>query len=96
MFDHVKFGVTDYPASRAFYLAALEPLGIDQIVDYPPDGVEIVLTEPEPAYHGLKFQETFGDMAFTVHTHAVSSSRNLASREKESSVSSSKVSPVMM
>ena len=29
------------------------------------------LTDPEPAYHGLKFQETFGDMAFTVHTHAV-------------------------
>jgi O-acetylhomoserine (thiol)-lyase len=29
------------------------------------------LTEPESAYHGLKFQETFGDMAFTVHAHAV-------------------------
>lgn len=29
------------------------------------------LTEPEPAYHGLKFYETFGDMAFTMHAHAV-------------------------
>jgi O-acetylhomoserine (thiol)-lyase len=29
------------------------------------------LTEPEPAYHGLRFQETFGDLAFTVHGHAV-------------------------
>jgi len=29
------------------------------------------LTEAEPAYHGLKFQETFGDLAFTVHGHAV-------------------------
>ena len=29
------------------------------------------LSEPEPAYHGLKFSETFGDLAFTVHSHAV-------------------------
>ncbi|MFQ6018743.1 MAG: O-acetylhomoserine aminocarboxypropyltransferase/cysteine synthase family protein, partial [Kiloniellaceae bacterium] len=30
------------------------------------------LTRPEPAYHGLRFTETFGDMAFTTHAHAVS------------------------
>jgi O-acetylhomoserine (thiol)-lyase len=29
------------------------------------------LTGPEPAYHGLRFHETFGDMAFTTHAHAV-------------------------
>ncbi len=29
------------------------------------------LTKPEPAYHGLTFYETFGDMAFTTHAHAV-------------------------
>ncbi len=29
------------------------------------------LTAPEPAYHGLRFQETFGDLALTVHGHAV-------------------------
>ena len=29
------------------------------------------LTEPEPAYHGLRFQETFGPMAFTFHSIAV-------------------------
>lgn len=28
MFDHVKFGVSDYAASKAFFLRALEPLGI--------------------------------------------------------------------
>ena len=28
MFDHVKFGVRDYAASKAFYLQALEPLGV--------------------------------------------------------------------
>eukprot|EP00948_MAST-09A_sp_MAST-9A-sp1_P003963 g3963.t1 len=29
------------------------------------------LTAPEPAYHGLNFCETFGDLAFTVFGHAV-------------------------
>lgn len=29
------------------------------------------LTKPEPAYHGLNFFETFGDLALTVHGHAV-------------------------
>jgi O-acetylhomoserine (thiol)-lyase len=29
------------------------------------------LAQPEEAYHGLVFAETFGDMAFTVHGHAV-------------------------
>jgi O-acetylhomoserine (thiol)-lyase len=29
------------------------------------------LTAPEPAYHGLTFYETFGDLAFTTHAHAV-------------------------
>ncbi len=29
------------------------------------------LSAPEPAYHGLKFHETFGPLAFTLHGHAV-------------------------
>ena len=29
------------------------------------------LAGPEPAYHGLNFFETFGDMAYTFHSHAV-------------------------
>ena len=29
------------------------------------------LNEPEPAYHGLRFWETFGDLAFTTLSHAV-------------------------
>ena len=28
MFDHVKFGVSDYAASKAFFVEALEPLGV--------------------------------------------------------------------
>lgn len=41
MFDHVKFGVCDFAASRAFYLAALEPLGVTVVREWPPDGVEL-------------------------------------------------------
>jgi catechol 2,3-dioxygenase-like lactoylglutathione lyase family enzyme len=28
MFDHVKFGLSDYASGKAFFLKALEPLGI--------------------------------------------------------------------
>ena len=28
MFDHVKFGVSDFAASKAFFLKALEPIGL--------------------------------------------------------------------
>ena len=41
MFDHVKFGVSDFAASKAFFLEALEPLGATAVTDWPPDGVEI-------------------------------------------------------
>jgi O-acetylhomoserine (thiol)-lyase len=29
------------------------------------------LSQPEPAYHGLKFHETFGQLSYTLHCHAV-------------------------
>ena len=38
MFDHVKFGASDYAASKAFFVQALAPLGV------------VVLSEGEPAY----------------------------------------------
>lgn len=42
MFDHVKFGVTDYEASKAFFLKALAPLGATLLSEGPPSyGVEI-------------------------------------------------------
>ena len=41
MFDHVKFGVRNFAASRAFYLKALEPLGVTVATDWPPNGVEL-------------------------------------------------------
>ena len=40
MFDHVVFGVSDYTASKAFFLKALEPLGV-VVVDEGSLGVEL-------------------------------------------------------
>jgi catechol 2,3-dioxygenase-like lactoylglutathione lyase family enzyme len=48
MFDHVKFGVTDYARSKAFYLKALAPLGIAVAGEGPPAyGVELVTPHSE-------------------------------------------------
>ena len=42
MFDHVKIGVSDYAASKAFFLKALEPLGVTLGSEGPPTyGVEL-------------------------------------------------------
>ena len=42
MFDHVKFGVSDYAASKAFFLEALESLGVVVVQEGPPAyGVEL-------------------------------------------------------
>jgi catechol 2,3-dioxygenase-like lactoylglutathione lyase family enzyme len=38
MFDHVKFGVTNFAAAKAFFVTALQPLGVT------------VLAEGEPSY----------------------------------------------
>jgi catechol 2,3-dioxygenase-like lactoylglutathione lyase family enzyme len=46
MFDHVKFGVSDYAASKAFFLAALEPLGVVVVGEGSPTyGVELCTPE---------------------------------------------------
>lgn len=42
MFDHVKFGVSDYEKSKTFFLHALKPLGVELIDEGTPDyGVEM-------------------------------------------------------
>jgi catechol 2,3-dioxygenase-like lactoylglutathione lyase family enzyme len=42
MFDHVKFGVRDFQASKAFYLAALAPIGLEVVGESAPGyGVEL-------------------------------------------------------
>ena len=46
MFDHVKFGVSNYAASRAFFLKALEPLGVSIVAEgLPTYGVELCAPE---------------------------------------------------
>ena len=66
MFDHVKFGVSDYAASKAFFLKALEPVGIAAGAEGPPAyGVELFTkdkatlclfqTEDRPAHLHLAF-----------------------------------------
>jgi len=40
MFDHVVFGVSDYAASKAFFLKALEPLDVALVAEGPL-GVEL-------------------------------------------------------
>lgn len=43
MFDHVKFGVSDYTRSKAFYLQALAPLGVRAGAEGDPAyGIELV------------------------------------------------------
>lgn len=40
MFDHIEFGVSDYAASKAFFLKALEPIGLVVLAEGPP-GIEL-------------------------------------------------------
>ncbi len=35
MFDHIGFGVSDYETSKAFFLAALKPLGVGIVMEGP-------------------------------------------------------------
>ena len=68
MFDHVKIGVSDYAASKTFFLRALEPLGVVVYAEGPPDyGVELCpkdgdvslclfQTEEKPAHLHLAFK----------------------------------------
>jgi catechol 2,3-dioxygenase-like lactoylglutathione lyase family enzyme len=42
MFDHVKFGVSDFAASKAFFVKALEPLGVAVVGEGVPSyGIEL-------------------------------------------------------
>ncbi|WP_233843878.1 VOC family protein [Dyella sp. 2HG41-7] len=64
MFDHVVFGVTDYAASKEFFLKALEPLGLE-VVSEKEGGIELssdgkvslclLQTNEKPAHLHLAF-----------------------------------------
>jgi catechol 2,3-dioxygenase-like lactoylglutathione lyase family enzyme len=66
MFDHVKFGVSNFEASKAFFAQALAPLGVRVVGEGPPSyGVELCndgtvslclfQTEEKPAHLHLAF-----------------------------------------
>ena len=66
MFDHVKFGVSDFAASKAFYAKALEPLGVAIVAEGEPSyGIELCgegplslclfQTDEKPAHLHLAF-----------------------------------------
>jgi catechol 2,3-dioxygenase-like lactoylglutathione lyase family enzyme len=66
MFDHVKYGVSDYAASKAFYLKALAPLGVVAVAEGAPSyGIELSAdgktslclfqTDEKPAHLHLAF-----------------------------------------
>jgi len=64
MFDHILFGVSDYAASKAFFLTALEPIGM-AVVSEGPLGIELSAdgksslclcpTDEKPAHLHLAF-----------------------------------------
>ncbi len=65
MFDHVVIGVSDYAASKAFFLKVLEPLGLTVVqenslgVELSTDGMSslcLFQTEEKPAFLHLAFK----------------------------------------
>jgi catechol 2,3-dioxygenase-like lactoylglutathione lyase family enzyme len=66
MFDHVVFGVSDYEASKAFFLKALEPLGVT-VVSEGPLGVELCRPEGKSSLCIRRIEEkaTHLHLAFT-------------------------------
>ena len=66
MFDHVVFGVSDYAASKAFFLKALEPLGV-AIVSEGPLGVELCRPDSKSSLCIRRIEEkaTHLHLAFT-------------------------------
>jgi catechol 2,3-dioxygenase-like lactoylglutathione lyase family enzyme len=80
MFDHVVFGVTDYAASKAFFLAALAPLGAKVVFEGAP-GIEISTdgktslclrsTEERPAHLHLAFRAERRDQVDAFHRAAL-------------------------
>jgi catechol 2,3-dioxygenase-like lactoylglutathione lyase family enzyme len=69
MFDHVVFGVSDYEASKAFFLKALEPLGVT-VVSEGPLGVELCRPESKSSLCIRRIAEK------TTHLHLAFTAEN--------------------
>ena len=82
MFDHVVFGVSDYATSKAFFVKALEPLGV-ALVSEGPLGIELcrpnetsslcirLHPEPKPAHLHLAFQAESREQVEAFHCAAL-------------------------
>lgn len=70
MFDHVKFGVSNYAESRNFFIAALQPLGITEVKEWPPNGVELYHPGGDVSFclHETDEKPAHLHIAFVVHT----------------------------
>lgn len=83
MFDHVKFGVSDYAASKAFYLQALAPLGVKAGAEGEPSyGIEMLIpgtvpslilfeTKEKPAHLHIAFIAETRDQVDAFHRAAL-------------------------
>ncbi|MFO1305933.1 MAG: VOC family protein [Burkholderiales bacterium] len=57
MFDHVVIGATSYEASKAFFLKALEPLGV-RIASEGPLGIELCRADSQASFCIRLIEET--------------------------------------
>jgi len=82
MFDHVKFGVSDYAASKAFYLKALAPIGLEVVSEGSPSyGIELSAdgksslclcqTDEKPAHLHIAFVAQKRDQVDAFHRAAL-------------------------
>ena len=80
MFDHVVFGVSDYDASKAFFLKALAPLGIAVVqegalgIEMSADGKSslcLFQTTEKPAHLHLAFVAARRDQVDAFHRAAL-------------------------
>ncbi len=80
MFDHVVFGVSDYAASKAFYLKALEVLGTEVVlendlgVELSSDGETslcLVRAKGKPAHLHLAFRAKTREQVDTFYRDAL-------------------------
>jgi catechol 2,3-dioxygenase-like lactoylglutathione lyase family enzyme len=83
MFDHVKFGVSDFAASKAFYVKALAPLGVTIVGEgvptygvelcHPKGTVSLVLfqTDEKPAHLHIAFAAETRDQVEAFHRAAL-------------------------
>ncbi|MDC6167074.1 VOC family protein [Paucibacter sp. XJ19-41] len=69
MFDHVVFGVSDYAASKAFFLKALEPLGV-VLVSEGPLGIELCRPDSQSSLciRRVEAKATHLHLAFTAES----------------------------